>query len=139
MRVVPSLAEWPQVDGRVAWRTTLAFINARGREDAGELSMSAVIPPGDLSGLLPEEDIATLRGLMLDPDEAPDAAALRARLEHPEPLMWTDASFLNLTHRRDARPQESGSPRTRRNLRRTRGTRPYHVASAMGDVQIGER
>lgn len=84
VRAVPSLAEWPQAAGRVAWRTTLAVIHARGKDDAGVLSMSAVIPPGDLSGLMPEEDIATLRALMLDPAEAPDAAALRARLGYLE-------------------------------------------------------
>jgi hypothetical protein len=81
LRAVPSLHDRPRAAGRVAWATTQAIIRARGLDEEGPLSMSAVIGPDLLAGLLPKEDIAHLRALQLDIADAPAGPMLRRRLE----------------------------------------------------------
>lgn len=81
MRAVPALAEYPRAAARVAWRSTHALIRARGTEETGMLAMSNVVPEGELDGWLPEDDIAVLRTLELDPAEGPGPDVLRQRLE----------------------------------------------------------
>lgn len=81
LQAVPALSEYPKAAGRVAWATTQAIIHARGRDEEGPLAMSAVIGPGLLTGLLPDEDVAMLRAVELDISGAPDAGVLVERLE----------------------------------------------------------
>lgn len=81
LQAVPALAEYPRAAGRVAWATTQAIINARGRDDEGPLAMSAIIGPDLLTGLLPDEDVAMLRAVELDISDAPDAGVLVERLK----------------------------------------------------------
>ena len=81
LRAVPALSEHPRAAGRVSWYCAQATLTARGREDGVPISMSAAIPPGALDGLLPDDDVALLRGLQLPVDTTTPASVIRARLE----------------------------------------------------------